>query len=263
MENEIGLKLFFWIGTAIMLLSVLGVVMIVAIYRSKIHKTNKEESDNLLNISLSAEKRERKRIASDLHDSISGDLSAVQNYITLLYRKEDDSFKKEIFNEVETALGNILEDIQDISYNLMPPMLESLGLVSTLRSYFDRVRKWNKITITETYDTDDLNIPSSDAYELYRIVQELITNMIKHGHSKHIDFSIWTNPKVVIIEILDNGSSFDFYKSLKEPSGMGLKNITSRIKYIGAKLLQTSAEKGNKIQIYYTSNQNVTNSYNR
>lgn len=262
MENEAGIKLFFWIGTAILFLSVLSVVFIITVYRSKIFKTKKRESDNLLNISLSAEKRERKRIASDLHDSISGDLSAVQNYITLLYSKEKDTFNKEIFHEVETALGNILEDIQDISYNLMPPMLESLGLVSTLRSYFDRVRKWNHIIINEIYDTDELNIGSSDAYELYRIVQELIANMIKHGNSTCIDFTIQTNLKVIIIEISDNGSPFNFYKSLKEPLGMGLKNITSRIKYIGAKLLQTPAEKGNKIQIHYTSKQNVTNSYN-
>lgn len=253
MENETEIKLFFWIGTAILFLSVLSVVLIITIYRNKVHKTNKEESDHLLNISLSAEKNERKRIASDLHDSISGDLSAVQNYITLLYRKEKDSFNKEIFHEVETALGNILEDIQDISYNLMPPMLENLGLISTLRSYFERVRKWNDITINETYDTDVVHTTSSDGYELYRIVQELIANMIKHGNSTCIDFSIKTAQKILIIEISDNGSSFDFYKSLKEPSGMGLKNITSRIRYVGAKLIQVPADKGNKIQIHFTS----------
>ncbi|SEM65221.1 Histidine kinase [Chryseobacterium taichungense] len=262
MENETELKLFFWIGTAILLLSVLSVFLMITIYRSKIHKINRIKSDDLLNISLNSEKRERKRIASDLHDSISGDLSAVQNYIALLSSKEEDSFNKTIFREVETAIGNILENIQDISYNLMPPTLEKLGLISTLRSYFERIRKWNEITINEEYYAENITITSSDAYELYRIIQELITNILKHGKSNCIDFSIQGNEKYIIFQISDNGTSFDFYKCLKEPCGMGLKNITSRIKYIRAKLVQISSNKGNTIQIHLYTNNNVTNSYN-
>lgn len=134
METE--LKLFFWIGTAILFFSVFSVVLIVSIYLNKINKKRRKESDDLLKISLDSEKRERKRIASDLHDSISGDLSAVQNYITLLNSKEKDDFNKSIFQEVENALGKILENVQDISYNLVPPMLEDLGLISTLKKLF-------------------------------------------------------------------------------------------------------------------------------
>lgn len=112
----------------------------------------------MLNISLESEKKERKRIASDLHDSISGDLSAVQNYITYLHNNESDSFKKEIFQEVELALHNTLKNIQAISYNLMPPMLESLGIVSTLKSYFERIRKWNNVVIFEEYLIEDIPV---------------------------------------------------------------------------------------------------------
>ncbi len=249
MENETELKWFFWIGTATMLFSVLGAILTVVLYRNKIHKINRKESENLLKSSLDSEKKERQRIASDFHDSISGDLSAVQNYITILANKEKDDFNKSIFQEVETALGNIIENVQDISYNLMPPTLETLGLLSTLRGYFERVRKWNNVTINEQYQSECEEISSSDAYEIYRIVQELVTNMIKHGNSERIIFAVYEEEKTYIFEINDNGVSFDFYKCLKEPYGMGLKNITSRIKYINAKLIQLPAEKGNKIQI--------------
>ncbi len=250
MENETGLKWFFWIGTATMLFSVLGTILTVVLYRNKIHKINRKESENLLKFSLESEKKERKRIASDFHDSVSGDLSAVQNYITILANKEKDSFNKSVFQEVETALGNIIENVQDISYNLMPPTLETLGLLSTLRGYFERVRKWNNVTINEEYQSECEKISSSDAYEIYRIVQELVTNMIKHGNSQQISFTVYEQEKTYIFEINDNGILFDFYKSVKEPYGMGLKNITSRIKSINAKLIQTPIEKGNKIQIF-------------
>lgn len=250
MENALELKLFFWIGTAIMLLSILSIVLLIAAYRSRVHKMHQEEVDNLLKTSLSSEKQERQRIASDLHDGISGDLSAVQNYITILHNKELDPFNKTIFREIETALGNLLENVQDISNNLIPSSLESLGLVSTLRSYFERIRKWNNVKIHDYYDTEHLPLSLSDAYELYRIIQELVANMMKHGKSDKITCFVRCRETSVVFEICDNGTAFDFHKSLKKTEGKGLKNITSRIKYTGAKLIQLPAEKGNIIHIY-------------
>ncbi|MCT4317810.1 hypothetical protein CMT34_17465 [Elizabethkingia anophelis] len=262
-EHEIGLKYFFWIGTVVMALSALGVILLITIYRNKVHKLKRKESDSLLNISLNSEKRERKRIASDLHDSISGDLSAVQNYVTILHNKEKDSFNKGILLEIETAIDNILQNVQDISYNLMPPMLDSLGIVSTLRSYFERVKKWSGITITEQYLTENTSIPSSDAYEVYRIIQELTTNMIKHGKPDHIIISVYNVGEAVVFEIQDNGISFNFSRSVKDPLGMGLKNITSRVRHINANLIQRPVEKGNKIQIHVNVKEYVANSDHR
>ncbi|MXS71533.1 hypothetical protein GSF70_09920 [Flavobacteriaceae bacterium W22] len=249
MEHQKSLKFVFFIGAIIVAISILCIILLITIYRNKLYKIKRKESESLLNISLESEKKERKRIASDLHDSVSGDLSAVQNYITYLHNKESDSFKKEIFQEVELALHNTLKNIQAISYNLMPPMLESLGIVSTLKSYFERIRKWNNVLIFEEYLIEDIPIPASDSYEIYRIIQELVTNIIKHGKPDQITISVFQAESNIIFEILDNGSCFNFYKSVKEPMGMGLKNITSRIRYIHASLLQHSVAKGNKIQI--------------
>lgn len=251
MENETGLKLFFWIGTATMFFSMLVAILTVVLYRNKIHKIKQKESENLLKSSFESEKKERKRIALDFHDSVSGDLSAVRNYITILSQKEKDSFNKSVFQEIETALGNVIENVQDISYNLMPPTLETLGLPSTLRTYFERVQKWNDVTINEEYQSECEKISPSDAYEIYRVVQELVTNMIKHGNSQMINFIVYENEKTYIFELSDNGIPFNFYKSVKESYGMGLKNIISRIKSIDAKLIQVPNEKGNKIQIIF------------
>jgi signal transduction histidine kinase len=262
MENEAGLKWFFWIGTAIMLFSVLGTILTVVLYRNKIHKINRKESESLLKSSLESEKKERRRIASDFHDSISGDLSAVQNYITILSQKEKDSFNKSVLQEVETALANVIENVQDISYNLMPPTLESLGLASTLRTYFERVQKWSNINIKEEYHSECENISPSDAYEIYRIVQELVTNVIKHSNCKQIKFIVYENEMDYVFEIIDDGVSFDFYSNVKAPYGMGLKNISSRLKYLNAKLIQLPIERGNQIQIYLNIKANVTNSNN-
>lgn len=263
MENEIELKLFFWIGTSIMLLSVLGVLIIVTLYKNKVDRLKREESERLLKISLKSEKNERKRIASDLHDGISGDLSAVQNFVTLLSREEKDFTKREVFWEIESILENTLTNIQNISYNLMPPTFESHGLVPTFKIYFERVQKLNNVIIKEYYYSDKIEISNSYSYELFRIIQELVNNIIKHGKSQFIFFSISVKNNMIVFEICDDGMSFDFNKNLKTTFGMGLKNIISRIKYIDAKLIQLPTNKGNKLQILLTSKNYVKNSNNR
>ena len=249
MENETGLKIFFWIGTAVMVFMTLVVLFVTIMYQKKVHKIRQTESENLLRVSLESEKRERKRIASDFHDGISGDLNAIRNYITFLDQKEQDSSNKPVLEEIKSALGNMLTDVQDISYNLMPPLLDTMGLVPTLSNYFDRVEKWNNITVTSQYYQRDIPVSSSDAYELYRIIQELISNMLKHGNISSVDCSIQENDEGIEIQIIDYGIPFDFYESLKDTSGMGLKNIISRTKHIGASLIQIPVEKGNKILI--------------
>lgn len=248
METEV--KVLFWVGTAVMFFLALGVLFFVVLYRNKLHKIKRRESEQLLKVSIESEKRERKRIAMDLHDGISGDLSAIQNYIAILHRKEKDHSKIVIFQEVEEALAHTLQNIQTISYNLMPPMLEEQGLINNLKNYFARVRKWNAMQITERYNTGVLAIPLADFYEVYRTIQELVTNSIKHGEATSIEFSMQQEDQIIILEIFDNGKSFDFYKSLKDSHGIGLKSIASRLKYRQAKLVQLSVEKGNKIQIH-------------
>lgn len=249
MENETGLKIFFWIGTAIMVIMTLIVLFVTIMYQKRVHKIRQTESENLLRVSLESEKRERKRIASDFHDGISGDLNAIRNYITFLDQKEQDSSNKPVLGEIKSALGNMLTDVQAISYNLMPPLLDTMGIVPTLNDYFDRVRKWNNITVTSQYYQRDIPVSSSDAYELYRIIQELISNMLKHGNVSSVNCSIQEINDRIEILISDDGSPFDFYESLKDTSGMGLKNIISRTKHIGASLTQISADKGNIILI--------------
>lgn len=251
MENEINIKVFFWMGMAILLGSVLSVLIIVLIHRNKLLRMKKLESEKLLKISLASEKRERKRIASDLHDGISGDLNAVQNYIAILKHSKNAPQNEAILKELETIVASTLGNIQGISYNLMPPMLETQGLIATLESYFHRIRKWNQISVSEQYDLSSIEVPPSDAYELYRIIQELVTNIIKHGNASQIWISMIRESGFILIEITDNGRSFDFLENLKNPSGMGLKNIISRVSQIKARIKQIPANTGNTIQIYY------------
>lgn len=250
MEYETELKIFFWLGTFIMLALTFSVLFITIIYQKKVYEMKQKESENLLLASLESEKKERKRIASDLHDSVCGDIGAIRNYIAVLNKKEQDPYNKSILEEVANALNNTLNNIQEISYNLMPPLLESSGLIPTLNEYFGSIKKWSNVSITTQYYTDSIPVTSSEVYELYRIIQELIYNMIKHGNVTQIHFSIRWESNILIFQITDDGSYFDFYKNMEDTKGMGLKNIVSRIRKMGATLKQLPNNNRNKLEIH-------------
>lgn len=249
MENEAGLKLLFWVSTSAILLLTLALLSFALIYRKNAYKLKQKESENLLKASLESEKRERQRIAADFHDGVTGDLNAIRNYITILDQQEESPFNKNILQEIKSGLDDTLNNIQHISYNLMPPLLETSGLVPSLIDYFERIKKLNNIAITFQYHQKDIQVSSSDAYELYRIIQELISNMFKHGNVSHIGFSIEKKGEIIEIKIADDGIPFNLHQSLGDTSGMGLKNILSRAKHIGASVIQVPADKGNTILI--------------
>ncbi|MDV7394898.1 hypothetical protein RZS08_26170, partial [Arthrospira platensis SPKY1] len=92
--------------------------------------------------------------------------------------------------------------------------------------------------------------------------QELVTNVIKHSNCKQMKFIVYEKEMNYVFEIIDDGVSFDFYSNVKASYGMGLKNISSRLKYLNARLVQLPLERGNQIQIYLNFKANVTNSNN-
>lgn len=263
MEHESELKLFFWVGTAIMLGLTFLILLLTVIYQKKVHQLKQKEAESLLKVSLLTEKKERKRIASDLHDGVIGDLNAIRNYVTVLSNQleKESSSSAVLLKEVTQALTTMQESIKCISYNLMPPMLDDSGFLVAIDEYFKKLEKWNALSITSHYSPEHLVIPNFVAYELYRVVQELISNMLKYGKVENVYFSIIYQEGSYTISITDNGIPFNFYESLHNSSGMGLKSIISRLKQFDANLTQEQIDSGNKLIITFKENTHVTDSH--
>ena len=251
MENETGLKIFFWIVTAIMLFSVFTVLLVVTLHNRRTYRMKQKESKTLMSATFEAERMERKRIAADLHDEVGGDLNALQYHVIRLTEQNEGSIKKEELEKVSSMLSKTLNHIQNISYNLMPPMLQDYGLILTLQSYFNRISQIYTIEVTQEYLVKELDLPTAQSHELFRTIQELTTNMIKHGAANKISFSISMQEDLVIFDVCDNGASFDFYQSSKNSKGMGIKNIISRLSNIDATLVQLEVLSGNKFRISF------------
>jgi signal transduction histidine kinase len=245
LEGNIEIKSAFWIGTSIMLLLAFGLLYLFLFYKKYFYKMKQKEAQLLLRTALDSEKEERKRIAADLHDSVSSDLSAIRNYLVLILKSENDSQKIDLLVDLKEGVEIAIENTRLISYKLMPPMLEQYGFTVALGDYVDRLNK-NSSVHFQVNCTDELfTLNSTVSYELYRIIQEFTTNMLKYGSVKNCSFFISVLQNKGFVEIVDDGDSFDFYKALEVSKGLGLRNISGRLKIIGATLVQREVVVGN------------------
>lgn len=221
-----------------------GMILLVLFYQNYFSKMKRKEAEQLLQVSIDSEKNERKRIAADLHDSVAGDLSAIKNYLLILQKSDDAIKHSPVFEEIKIGVENALENTRLISYKLMPPLLESFGLVAAIDDNFERLTsKSNAVFKIEA--TDELSISPGISYELFRVIQEFSTNMIKYGGVTQCKVTLTQNASTTQIDLTDNGSTYDFFALLKTSKGTGLKNIVSRLKVIEATFAQETVKSGN------------------
>ena len=236
-----------------MLFLAFGLISLVLFYQNYFFRMKRNEAEQLLKVSLDSEKNERHRIAADLHDSVAGDLSAIKNYLSLLQRSNVAVKDEPMFAEIKIGVENALENTRLISYKLMPPLLESFGLVAAVKDHMERLTA--KTTVTFSIDADEtLVVSTSISYELFRVIQEFTTNMMKYGNISTCTITMRNVDGIFQIDIKDDGIPFDFFKSVKVSKGLGLQNISSRLKVIGAELSQMEQTKGNHFTITRKAN---------
>ena len=249
MAGTSEIKSVFWIGTFVMIFFALGLLFLFLFYKNYFFRMKKKEAELLLKTALESEKEERQRIAKDLHDSVSSDLSAIRNYLVLIKKTETDQQKLELFTDLQDGVETAIENTRLVSYKLMPPLLDQYGFLVALDDYINRLNKKSDVQFEIKTSDEQFKLEPVVAYELYRIVQEFTTNMQKYGGVKNCCFFIYVAENVGCIEWVDDGVFFDFYQELSTSKGLGLKNISSRLKVIGATLLQREVQKGNHFLI--------------
>lgn len=249
MENENDLKWVFWLGTLFMAFMALSIVLLAVFYQRRFYIVKQHEAEVGLKATLEAEKTERNRVAADLHDGISGDISAILNLVGVLELKNRQIENVQLLCEIKTALGITIDEVQRVSYNLMPPLLETEDLQAVLKDFFNRVEKTYNVRVEARYFSEGLLLTTSESYELYRCIQELTENVLKHGKASSIKFSVDCIEGEYVFRFLDDGCSYDFFKASKTAKGMGIRNIKARLSNLKAILVQLPSDSGNCIFI--------------
>lgn len=249
MENEINLQILFWIGTGLMCVTIVTIFLIVLNYHRIVSIQKKEEAERLVQVVLDTEQKERQRVAMDLHDDVLGELNASLIYLRGVQESSQNSMISEHLSTTTEQLMNSINSIQAISYNLMPPELISLGVLYAVEQYLERISKSYAIKIDFYSNIQEVLISKKDQYEVFRIVQEITNNIIKHGEVTWIHYHIQNCSNNTCMVIEDDGIPYNFLGALKISTGLGLRNIVSRTKYLGGEVEHLSLSTGNKIEL--------------
>ncbi len=223
----------------------LAIVVILFFYfsRKKILQKMEENKDlelihqrDLVNAVLTTQEEERIRIAQDLHDDISSKLNVISLNSHLLKNKNlTDSEVVEISNNIINFTQNAIESSRRIAHDLYPPVLQNFGLQAGIEELCMDIIATKSVNITHETNVDFYKIPIEKHLHLFRIVQELINNSIRHGKAKNIKITCQNNGDKVNFKYTDDGIGFDLV-ALQSNKGLGMKNIESRVNYLKANL---------------------------
>lgn len=251
MEGTSEIIFVYFISTALLTILVISIILVAVFYQNHLVKIRRKETENLLKTALGSEKNERTRIAKDIHDSIQGDLNSIRNFIVTASKNEDTKRKNELLSLAEESLENTLLNTRNIVHKLMPPLLESRGFETALEDYLDKLKISTSISMSFHSEIREMLVPKEHAYELFRVVQEWIQNIMKHSNATKIDVSLKSLEKKIQMTIQDDGQPFDFKESVLKSKGSGLSNIKSRLQVIQAEMTQHSIQEGNVFIIQF------------
>lgn len=202
----------------------------------------REHQIKTLETLIEGEEKERYRIAKELHDGVNGDLSAIKFKLSSLLEMNNNVIK-----ETLAMIDDSCKQVRAISHNLVPPSLEKFNLLEATQEYCHNMDEVHTTKINFQHIGKSVTTTKKAQVNIYRIVQELITNSIKHASADEINVQMSCHDKIVQITVEDNGIGYD-QNNVKE-KGIGLSNIQSRVDYLNANLDILSNENGTSTTI--------------
>jgi signal transduction histidine kinase len=208
---------------------------------------------DLLRAVIESQEAERKRIGQDLHDDVGTSLSGLRLLIEMFKPAQKDQHYTDFLRSSKTTIDKIVKDVRHISHNLSPATLGYYGLAAAINEHCDIINQSGKLTIDVANDAEaaleQLSLPIATA--LYRVLEELLNNTIKHSGASRAVIAFATSSQQITIDYKDNGKGLPVSADTGR-KGMGMQNIESRLLNINATfVLSTQPGQGFGININY------------
>ncbi|MEM7185623.1 MAG: ATP-binding protein [Bacteroidota bacterium] len=236
------------------LLLLMSIAIVLFFYFSR-RRIIKAELDNanmeiahqkeLLRSTIITQEEERKRIAQDLHDAISSKLNVVSlNAHLLTDGAIPPEETKKIGGLIYGMTSNVLENSRRIAHDLLPATLEKFGLTAALEELCEELIETGKFQLEYELNYSEEFLSSSNELHVFRIVQELMNNSIKHSEATHVNLHLNTEENLLSLQYQDNGKGFDV-DAAKKAKGLGMSGIENRTMILAGVLdVQSSPGKG-------------------
>ena len=232
---------FILISMAGMLVMAIGMIMLYRISKKQLVRQFREKErlkaanqHQLLEAAIDTQERERKRIASELHDHIGSNLQALKLYLHQIPKGD----ARQIEKQSTDLLNHTIQDVKDLSHELMPASLADLGLSEAIQTVCSRLNASGQISCSFTTE-QDTRLDAATELGLYRVVQELTSNTLQHARASKINITLKIADTGFDLIYEDNGIGVKSNGN-EQSTGLGLKNIESRCRLINAAITTSS-----------------------
>ena len=241
-NTSAGINTALFLGTLGMLTLAIAIVGFVIFhqrkvirYNSQLKKLEEEKQQILLNASIRFQEEERNRIAADLHDDAGPLLATARLYLNENLVNQDKATQLQSIFQARQIIDDTIQLVRNISHSLMPPTLKNFGLESAVNDLFQKISGSGTINASSRFHEYKERLKEEKELIVFRVVQELINNILKHSNSSFIHLTQNIHADKFYLRIHHDGRGIvqsDFDKLNKSNVGLGLKNISSRLRVV-------------------------------
>jgi signal transduction histidine kinase len=252
--------LFLALGGSVVMIALFVILLVYRNGKRKAErKRNKAEIDRLiseqetksLNAMMEGQEKERERIAADLHDRLGGMMATVKLLFSSLNKKVDtlETTSRENFGKATQLLDESISEIRKVAHNITSGVLRQFGLVTALGDLLKTIESAQHLKVEFVTHQLEERLDANVEIELYRIVQELVSNCLNHAQASLLSVQLTRQQEVLSLMVEDNGVGFHFDKPQRK-KGMGLANVERRVKALKGRMdLDSKPGRGTIINI--------------
>ena len=244
--DSTGISRLMFIGTLAMLTLAIGIILFVIFHQRKViryqlmmKKLEAEKQQILLNASIRFQEEERQRIAADLHDDAGPLLATARLYLNENLVNQEKAQQLQSIFSAKQIIDDAILLIRNISHSLMPPTLKNFGLESATTDLFQKISGSGTLNASARFHDYRERLKVDQELLVFRILQELVNNIIKHSNAGFIHLTQNANGNNLYLRLHHDGKGIvqsEFDKLNHSAQGLGLKNIASRMKVLNGRI---------------------------